>query len=139
MRILLPLISLMPSALMAMPLTFICPHKQIVFEVEVAATPEAKTKGLMFRKTIHKDSGMLFLYEVPSPAAMWMKNTYIPLDVIYMDSKGAILGIYEETTPHSLEPLGPVEGTSYALEVGGGTVKRHKITSACVLHLEKHE
>jgi len=136
---LLPLtvITLLVSPLKAVPLTLSCPHQNITFQIEVAHTPKERKKGLMFRKILPQDTGMLFSYEKPTPVAMWMKNTYVPLDIIFVDAKGAILALYESTTPHSLTPIGPVEGTVHALEVGGGTIQAHKITPECVLRLEK--
>ena len=137
--ILLGIITTLSSSLEATPLTLCCPHKEILFEVDLAKTPREKAKGLMFRKSLPTDSGMLFSYPTPSPISMWMKNTYVPLDIIFMDDTGAILAIYEETTPHSLAQIGPVEGTVHALEVGAGTVKRHKITHECVLDLKNQK
>ncbi|MFV0280943.1 MAG: DUF192 domain-containing protein [Rhodoblastus sp.] len=71
------------------------------FSVEVMRTPEQQAKGLMFRRYMPDDRGMLFTFGRNEPAYMWMKNTYIPLDMIFIDRKGAIVSIAADTEPFS--------------------------------------
>ncbi|MSP87220.1 MAG: DUF192 domain-containing protein [Alphaproteobacteria bacterium] len=94
------------------------------FNIELAQTPEQMSFGLMFRKQMAPDAGMLFVYESPRMAAMWMKNTYIPLDMVFIGADGRIVNIAERTVPHSEATVasnGPVRAT---LELNGGTASR---------------
>jgi len=112
-------------------LTLLCPHKNIPFNVEFAQTRQEQMQGLMYRTSLEEDGGMFFQYEPPHPVSMWMKNTPLPLDMIFGDKTGRILAIYENTTPYSLDRIGPVKDTAYVLEVLGGTVAKQGITKAC--------
>jgi len=90
------------------------------FQVEVAATKAEQERGLMFRKSLAPDRGMLFTYKRPQPVAYWMKNTLIPLDILYIQADGRVLSIARNARPHDLTPLasgGPVLGV---LEIAGG-------------------
>lgn len=124
---------LLSSPLCAESLTLSCPHKEVSLKVELAQTPQEQEKGLMFRTLLGENEGMLFLYPSPRPVAMWMKNTQLSLDMIFCNPKGHILAIHEKAIPYSLKSIGPVEGTSQVLEVLGGTIQKHSITSDCVL------
>ena len=115
--------------------TLVCPHKSISFMAEVPLTEAERQKGLMFRETLAEDAGMLFSFpntDTRSPS-MWMKNTPLPLDMIFADENGVILEIFENTTPYSEDTIGPVPGTTQVLEIKGGISKKHAITKACVL------
>ena len=95
-----------------------------VFGVELAVTPEEQAKGLMFRRELPEKQGMLFDFHREQPTAFWMKNTYIPLDMIFIRADGRILRIAENTKPLS-EDLVPSGGPVRAvLEVIGGTAKK---------------
>ena len=96
-----------------------------VFAVEMAATPEEQAKGLMFRRQLPEGQGMLFDFHQEQPGvSFWMKNTYIPLDMIFIRGDGRILRIAENTVPLS-ETLVPSGGPVRAvLEVIGGTAKK---------------
>jgi uncharacterized membrane protein (UPF0127 family) len=90
------------------------------FQVEIAVTPAEQARGLMFRKSLAPDRGMLFIYKRPQPVAYWMRNTLIPLDIIYIQPDGRILSIVRNARPHDETPLpsgGPVLGV---LEIAGG-------------------
>lgn len=95
------------------------------FDVEMAVTPEQRSQGLMFRRALAPDAGMLFDFGKPEQrATMWMRNTYIPLDMLFISGDGRIESIAERTVPFSLETIssrGPVRGV---LELNGGTVSR---------------
>jgi uncharacterized membrane protein (UPF0127 family) len=90
------------------------------FTVEVARTPEEQARGLMYRRSLADDRGMVFPYDPPRAVGFWMKNTYIPLDIIFIRPNGRIARIAANTTPLSLEPVSSVEPVSTVLEIRGG-------------------
>ena len=95
-----------------------------VFAVEMADTEAAREKGLMYRKSLPPGQGMLFDFHSDQPVRFWMKNTYIPLDMIFIRSDGRIANIAENTTPMSEKEVpsaGPVQAV---LEVRGGTARK---------------
>lgn len=95
-----------------------------VFNVEFAATEQQREVGLMFRKSLAPDAGMLFDYQAPQPVAMWMKNTLIPLDMLFIGADSRVSRIAERAVPHSLTTIesgGPVRGV---LELNAGTASR---------------
>ena len=95
-----------------------------VFSVELATTDEERERGLMFRKELPDGHGMLFDFETDRNVAMWMKNTLIPLDMIFIRGDGRISNIAESTKPMSTRIIpsqGPVRAV---LEIAGGTTKR---------------
>jgi len=124
-----------PLVLEATSLKLTCPHGIILFQVEVAETPHERAKGLMFRKNLPDDGGMLFLFSKEQPVAMWMKNTILSLDMVFANSKGEILEIYENTLPFSTQNIGPIANTTQVLEVKAGVLKKHGITKSCLLSL----
>lgn len=106
-----------------------------VFEVEVARSAEARVQGLMGRKTLPENSGMLFVFERPIPVAMWMKNTEIPLDMIFTDTTGKILYIAPNMQPFDEKPTPQVPNTSYVLELAGGTAAKHGFKAGDMMQL----
>ena len=94
--------------------------KEHRFTVEVAATPEQQETGLMNRPSIDPNHGMIFPHEPPRMASFWMKNTLIPLDIIFVRSDGTIANIAENTVPLSLDPVLSVEPVGAVLELAGG-------------------
>jgi uncharacterized membrane protein (UPF0127 family) len=94
------------------------------FTVEVATTPAQMEQGLMFRRSLAPDAGMIFDYKAPSPAMMWMKNTLIPLDMLFVDQGGRIVNIAERTVPQSLETIGAAAPVRAVIELNGGTASR---------------
>jgi uncharacterized membrane protein (UPF0127 family) len=98
-----------------------------VFAVEVMRTPEEKSKGLMYRRELPEGRGMLFDFSPEQQVQMWMKNTYISLDMIFIRADGRILRIAENTTPES-ETIIPAGGSVRGvLEVIAGTAKKFGI------------
>ena len=90
------------------------------FLVEVAITEEEKKIGLMFRRTLAKNAGMLFLYKREALRLMWMKNTFIPLDILFIDKKGVIKRVVKRTIPHSLATISSRQSVLAVLELRGG-------------------
>ena len=97
------------------------------FNVEVARTDEEQDRGLMFRTSLPADGGMLFPFAKPKLASFWMKNTLIPLDMIFVRADGSIDRIAENTIPQSLEPVTSGGEVSAVLELAGGTAARLNI------------
>lgn len=94
------------------------------FSVEVMRTEEGLERGLMFRHYLPKDRGMLFDFKVERPVMMWMKNTYLPLDMIFIAKTGRVVGIATDAEPLS-EKIIPSVAPAYAvLEVNAGTAAR---------------
>ena len=91
-----------------------------LFTVELAQTPEQQAQGLMNRRSLAPDRGMLFPREPAGDASFWMKNTLIPLDIIFIRPDGTIARIAENTVPMSLEPIPSLEPVSAVLEIAGG-------------------
>jgi hypothetical protein len=97
------------------------------FAIEVAETDEQKQRGLMFRRSLPENGGMLFPYSPPQEITMWMKNTYISLDMVFITSNGVVLRVAESTEPFS-EAIIASEGNAAAvLEVIAGTARRLRI------------
>jgi uncharacterized protein len=95
-----------------------------VFTVEIADNDEERARGLMFRKELPAGRGMLFEFKPEQEVAFWMKNTIIPLDMIFIRGDGTIRRIVAQTTPLSLEQI-PSEGPVRAvLEVAAGTTEK---------------
>jgi uncharacterized membrane protein (UPF0127 family) len=100
-----------------------------VFQVEVAETPEQQRVGLMFRKEVPDGEGMLFNFGVSRPVAMWMQNTIVSLDMLFIRADGTIANIAKGTTPYSLatvESQGNVKGV---LEIVAGAADRYGIAA----------
>lgn len=94
------------------------------FTVWLADSPQRQAQGLMFVRSLPADRGMLFVHAEPRPISMWMKNTYIPLDMVFIDSSGRIQQIVEQTTPHSLDLIRSDAPARAVLEIAGGEAKR---------------
>ena len=90
------------------------------YSVEVADTDGEREVGLMFRRTLPEMSGMLFLYDPPQPIAMWMRNTYIPLDMIFVSADGLVHRIEANTEPHSTDLIPSGGAVAGVLELNAG-------------------
>ena len=104
------------------------------FNVELAATPDQREIGLMFRQSLAPDAGMLFVYPSEQRVAFWMKNTVIPLDMLFIAGDGRIRRIVERAIPLSTTPIPSVDEVRAVLEVNGGTVARLGIKPGDVVH-----
>jgi uncharacterized protein len=94
--------------------------KTRTFNVEVAGTSMEQSKGLMFRTKLSDNAGMIFPFREPRVASFWMKNTVIPLDIIFIRSNGTIESIAENTIPYSTDPVEAGEPVTAVLELRGG-------------------
>lgn len=93
---------------------------QLRFQVEVMDTAESREQGLMFRESLPKFSSMLFVYETPQPVAFWMKNTLIPLDMLFFNAEGRLERIKSNAQPHDETPVFGGNAIQYVLEINGG-------------------
>lgn len=110
--------------------------RQATFQIEIADTPAKREMGLQYRRELAADRGMIFLFPFESQQSFWMKNTPLPLDMIFINRERKIVGIVEQTVPFSLEPRS-VEGASqFVLEINGGLAKRHGIRAGDAVRFE---
>lgn len=98
-----------------------------IFKVEIARSEAERARGLMFRKSLPTDGGMLFIYARPDQIAMWMKNTFIPLDMLFIDEGGRIVNIVHNTAPQSLAIIRSGAVVLGVLEIAGGRAKQRGI------------
>jgi uncharacterized membrane protein (UPF0127 family) len=105
-------------------LTIQTPATTYSFFTEVAVSQAAKAQGLMFRQSIAPDHAMLFDFNPPQKVQMWMKDTLIPLDMIFVRSDGSIISIVENAKPGSLDVIGVAEPVADVIEVAGGLTRK---------------
>jgi len=96
---------------------------QAVFSIELATTPREQARGLMFRESLGASEGMLFLYPRAGKPAFWMKNTLIPLDMIFITPEGVVQHVHENAIPHDETPISGGEGVIAVLEIKGGMAR----------------
>jgi uncharacterized protein len=94
------------------------------FKVELATTPEQMMQGLMFRRSLDPDAGMLFDYGTTQPVSFWMKNTLIPLDMVFILASGRIAGVHQRAVPLSEQAIPSPAPVRAVLELNGGTASR---------------
>lgn len=94
------------------------------FSIELADTPESRANGLMYRTSLPADAGMLFDFGTVAPVVMWMKNTLIPLDMLFVRKDGTIAAIAERTVPESLTLIESAVPVLAVLEINGGSAAR---------------
>jgi uncharacterized membrane protein (UPF0127 family) len=119
---------LLASSCEAQPRVVIAPANghEIVFQVEVADTPAKREIGLQYRRELALNRGMLFLFPEESQHAFWMKNTPIPLDMIFISRDQRIVGIVEKAVPFSLDSRSVAGAPSqFVLEINGGLSRRY--------------
>ncbi len=97
------------------------PHR---FNVEIAETPGQMEQGLMFRRSLAPDAGMLFDFKHPTVATMWMHNTLIPLDMLFVDQQGLIVNIAERAVPESDQTIAAAAPVRAVIELNAGTAER---------------
>jgi uncharacterized membrane protein (UPF0127 family) len=103
--------------------------RQIGFAVEIADTPSKRALGLQYRNDLAPDRGMIFLFPVESIQSFWMKNTPLPLDMIFINRDLKIVGIVEQTVPFSLDSRSVNAPSQFVLEINGGLAKRHGLNA----------
>ena len=98
---------------------------KVDFLVEIAATPEKREVGLMYRRELPPNHGMLFIFPAERINSFWMKNTPIPLDMIFISRERKIVGIVHETVPFSLDGRSVPVPSRYVLEINGGLSRQY--------------
>src|SRR5215831_13619588 len=109
------------------------------YRVEMARTPDEQAQGLMFRESLPERNGMFFPFQEPGVHKFWMKNTMIPLDIIWIDSDGKILFVSADTPPCRADPCanyGPESPAASVLEIAGGMAKKEKVEAGSVIRFE---
>ena len=99
--------------------------REIAFQVEIADTPAERQMGLQYRRELADDYGMIFVFPTEETQAFWMKNTPIPLDMIFISAQGQIVGIVENAIPFSLDSRSVSGRSRYVLEINGGLSQRY--------------
>ena len=99
------------------------------FDIELALTPAQQSQGLMFRRQMAANAGMLFFHRRDTVATMWMRNTFLPLDMLFVAADGRIVHIAERTVPQSLTAISAGRQVRAVLEINAGTVRRLAIRS----------
>lgn len=94
------------------------------FAVELARTPEEQARGLMFRESMPRMAGMLFVYEAPRDVSFWMRNTLIPLDMVFLDEAGVVVRVHENAVPLDETPIRAGAPTLAVLELNGGLARK---------------
>lgn len=129
-------------SLLAQPLFALCADDkltvsgefgQATFAIDVADDAQERAKGLMFVEDMPMLTGMLFVYERPQSVSFWMKNTLIPLDMLFANPQGEILRIHENAVPGDLTPIPGGAGIQMVLEINGGLAQRLGIAEGDVM------
>lgn len=108
--------------------------------LELAITPEEHSQGLMYRPELPADRGMLFLFDQPTIPSFWMKNTWVPLDIVFLDNTGAVLKVVANAPPCHEEPCpeySPGQAASAVLELKGGVAGAHGVTTGAHLGFQR--
>jgi uncharacterized protein len=130
----------MLCALVALPvrasedvLTIVSGETEHVFNVEIADTPETTSRGLMFRRELAPDAGMLFDFLDERPVSFWMRNTLIPLDMLFIRAGGEVAKIHANAIPHDETPIPSGEPVRFVLEIPGGRAAELGISAGDVM------
>ncbi|MFC3692109.1 DUF192 domain-containing protein [Chenggangzhangella methanolivorans] len=106
------------------PLTFETAGGAKTFQIEVADTPKQREVGLMYRRSLPEDHGMLFDFGQPQEISMWMQNTYVSLDMVFVGADGRVLRVAEDTEPLSTRIVSSQGPARYVVELLAGSAKR---------------
>ena len=121
------------SGLEVIPLTISQNGKVHRFRVEVASTDEQQARGLMFREQMAPDEGMIFPHDPPRVASFWMKNTVLPLDIVFIGTDHRIINVSANAAPYSLDPRTSDGLTTAVLELNGGRIAQLGFTPGALV------
>lgn len=107
-----------------------------VISAELATTPEERSLGLMYRKSMPERGGMLFVFPENQDLAFWMKNTYLELDMVFIDSAKRVVNVVEKATPLTEEPRRSARPARYVLEILGGMASKWGIREGSEAHFD---
>lgn len=127
-----------PEAPTAAPRVTLLPpgRPPVEVAVELAQTPAERARGLMFRKHMAENDGMLFLFEREAPQSFWMRNTYIPLDMVFIRSDLTVLGVVENAEPETDTSRNVPGSSKYVLEVNAGFARKHGVGAGVPVRFE---
>lgn len=111
-------------------------QRVVPFRVELARTDRERERGLMYRNHMDADAGMLFVFDHESPLTFWMKNTFIPLDMIFIGTDRRIVGIVEDAVPETETPRRVNGKSRYVLEIGGGMSRRLGVATGSLVEFQ---
>ena len=111
-------------------------NKNLVFEVDIADTITLREKGLMFRKKLDSNRGMLFIFPTEKNVEIWMKNTLLSLDIIFISKERLIVGLVKKALPLSSKIYSITKKSKYVLEVNGGIIDRYNINLGDKIKIE---
>lgn len=122
-------------------LDFHRPDSSIVTRIviELAESDAEQAQGLMYRRSLPDRGGMLFIDDAPSMQSFWMRNTPLPLDILFIDERGEIVNIVKRTTPYSDDRIESTDSSQYVLEVRAGFTDRYGITDAMRVEWERRD
>ncbi|MCV2864688.1 DUF192 domain-containing protein [Defluviimonas sp. WL0075] len=103
------------------------------FRVEIADSPEERARGLMYRESMSSGAGMLFVFDRPREVGFWMKNTLIPLDMLFVEPDGRVAKVHENAIPHDETLIPGGANIAYVLEINGGLARRLGISEGAEL------
>ena len=113
-------------------------QQQLEINVEIAASQIERERGLMYRSNLDAKQGMLFVYANQKPRSVWMKNTYLPLDVLFLAADGSIISMLDNLPPCEKDPCTVYDSktaANYMLELNAGFIKQHQLKIGQKLHL----
>jgi len=99
-------------------------HACYFFEIYIASSRDQQMRGLMHVRSLPEFTGMIFVYRQPGLRSMWMKNTYIPLDMLFIRGDGTVSSVETDTVPLSLDSVGAIEPVNFVLELNAGVTKK---------------
>jgi uncharacterized protein len=111
-------------------------NQPVRVRVEIADAPDTRERGLMYRQALAPDAGMLFVYPQEVEASFWMRNTFLPLDMIFISENRRVLGSVENAKPLSTDHVGIDAPSRFVLEVNAGFVQRHGIRAGSPVRFE---
>jgi uncharacterized membrane protein (UPF0127 family) len=109
------------------------PWGQARFSVEVVDTPQTRARGLMHRESLPRSAGMLFIYDAPTSPSFWMRNTLIPLDMLFIDPTGTVTRVHHNAVPLDETPIPGGDNVLMVLEINGGMARMFGIDAGSTI------